>query len=63
MVESENSCGNSKKLPFVTIYVSDRYKTHKVCDQVILESGGMLRLFLTATRIKKCVIKHALVFS
>ena len=29
-----------KKLPFEIRYVPDWYKTHKICDKVILEYGG-----------------------
>ena len=28
-----------------------------MCDKAVLEDGGTLSLFLTATKIKKCVIK------
>ena len=30
-------------MPFIKRYVPDQYKTHKMCDKVILESGGVLR--------------------
>ena len=31
-----------KKLPFVIKYVSDQFKTKKMCDKVAIENGGML---------------------
>ena len=31
-----------KKLPFVIRYVSDQYKTQKMCDKAILENVGTL---------------------
>ena len=31
-----------KKIPFVTRYVSDRYKTQQMCDKSILENGETL---------------------
>ena len=37
-------CKNAvRKLPLVTISVSDRCKTQEMCDKVILEHGGLLR--------------------
>ena len=34
-----------KKLPFVKMYVLDRYKTQEICDKVILENSGVLKFF------------------
>ena len=31
-----------KKLPFLIRYVSNRYKTKKMCNKAILKSGGTL---------------------
>ena len=50
-------CKNAvKKLLYLLRYVLDQYKTQQMCDKVILENCGTLNLFLTATKIKKCVI-------
>ena len=46
-----------KKLPFPIRYVPDGYKTQQMSDKVIVQNGGMLEYFLTATKINKCVIK------
>ena len=46
-----------KKLPFVIRHVPDQYKAQQMCDKAILENGGTLNLFLTATKINKCVIE------
>ena len=55
-----------KELPFVIRYVLDQYKTQEMYDKAILENGGILELFLTATKIKKmcnkAVNNHALKF-
>ena len=38
-------CKNAAKiLPFVIRYVPGEYKTHEMCDKVILENGGTLKL-------------------
>ena len=61
-LKTEKMCENAvKKLPFIIKYVPDRYETKRMCDKVIIENGGMLGggLFLTAARVKKCVIKKA----
>ena len=52
-------CKNGvKKLPFVIMYVPERYKTQEMCDKAVLENGRMLKLIpITVTRIKKCVMK------
>ena len=42
-----------KKLPFVIRYVPDQYKTQQMRSKAVLEIG----LSLTATKIKKRVIK------
>ena len=34
-----------KKLPFLTRYVPDQYKTQQMCDKPILENGGTLESF------------------
>ena len=47
-----------KKLPYLLRYVPDWYKTQQMCDKAILENG---RLFLTATKIKKFVIKPLII--
>ena len=31
-------------MKYVIMYVSDQSNTQKMCDEVILENGGMLRL-------------------
>ena len=50
-------CKNGvKKLQFVIIFIPDQYKTKEMCDKVIIENGWMLDLFLTAVRVKTCVI-------
>ena len=46
-----------KRLLYLLRYVPDQYKTQQMYDKVILENCGTLSLFLTATKIKKCVIK------
>ena len=46
-----------KKLPYLLRYVPDQYKIQQMCDKVILENDGTLKI-LTATKIKKCVIKQ-----
>ena len=47
-----------KKLPFVIMYVPERYKTQEMCDKGILENDRMLKLIpITVTRIKKFVMK------
>ena len=30
-----------KKLPFLIKYAPDRYKTQRMCDEVILQNGGI----------------------
>ena len=35
-----------KKLLFTMIYVTDRFKTQKMCDKAILENGEMLKSVL-----------------
>ena len=38
-------CKNAvTKLTFATKYVSDRYKTQEMCDNVILDNGGTLNV-------------------
>ena len=32
-----------KKLPFVIRYVSNQYKTQKMCDKAVVENGGTLK--------------------
>ena len=50
-----------KKLPYLLRYVPDQYKNQLICDNVILENGGTVKLFLTAKKIKKCVIKRSII--
>lgn len=33
-----------KKLPSVIKYVHDEYKTQQMCDKVVVENGGILKL-------------------
>ena len=42
-------------------YVPDWYKNQQVCDKAILENSGTLSLFLTSTKIKKCVTKQLII--
>ena len=46
------------KLPYLLRYVPDQYKGQQMCDEAISEHET---LFLTATKIKKCVIKQSIV--
>ena len=32
-----------EKLPYLLRYVSDQYKTHQMCDKVVLENDGTLK--------------------
>ena len=57
MVESEDISNNYKTLEISIGDVTDQYKVQEICDKVILKNGGMTSLFLSATRIKTCVIK------
>ena len=44
-----------KKLSFVIIYVSDQYKTQKICNKVITENFGVLKFIPDYYRNqKKC---------
>ena len=44
-LKTKRSAKNAvKRLPFIIMYVSDRYKTQEICHRIILENGGMLRL-------------------
>ena len=44
-----------KKLSFVIRYVSDRYKTQKMCDRAILENSGTLEAIPDCYKNKKNV--------
>ena len=46
------------KLPYLLRYVPDQYKGQQMCDEAISEHET---LFLTATKIKKGVIKQSIV--
>ena len=50
-----------RKLPYLLRYVPNRYKTQRRSDKAILENGGNKSLFLTATKIKKYVIKQLII--
>ena len=39
-----------KKLLFLIRYIPDNYKIQQMCDKAVLENGGTLSLFLTATK-------------
>ena len=45
-----------KKLRYLLRYIPDQYKTQRMWDKAILENAGSI--FLTATKIKKCVISR-----
>ena len=47
-----------QNLPYLVRHVPDRHKTQQMYDKAILENGGTLKFGLTATKIKKCVIKQ-----
>ena len=34
-----------KKVPYLLRYISDQYKTQKMCDKTILENGGIWKCF------------------
>ena len=43
-LDTKKMCKNVvKKLPFVLRYLRHRYKTHEMCDKVILENGETLK--------------------
>ena len=46
-----------KKLLFLIRCVPDQYKTQQMCDKMVQHYN----LFLTATKIKKCVIKQLII--
>ena len=60
-----------KKLFSLLRYVPDEYKTQQMCDKAILENGETIKSLpatkrkknqeLTATKIKKCVIKQLII--
>ena len=41
-----------KKLSVIKNYASGQYMTEKLCDKVILENGGKLKLLLIVKKIK-----------
>ena len=41
-----------KRVPYLTRYVSDQYKTQQMCDMAILENGG------TLTSVSDCHKNH-----
>ena len=43
-----------KKLPYLLRYVPDPFKTQRICGKSLLENRS---LFLTATKVRKCVLK------
>ena len=49
----------ARKLPYLLKYVPGQYKTQEMCDKAIPENGGTLSMFLTAAKIKKCVMKQS----
>ena len=41
-LKTKKTCNNAViNVLFVIIYVSDRYKTQKMCDKIILENDGI----------------------
>ena len=43
-LKTKKMCKNAvKKLPFVIMYVCDKYKTQEMCNKVILGNGGILK--------------------
>ena len=41
-LKTKKTCNNAAiNVLFVIIYVSDRYKTQKMCDKIILENDGI----------------------
>ena len=50
-----------KKLPYLLRYVPDQYKAQQLCDTATLKMMKHYSLFLTATKIKKCVIKQLII--
>ena len=41
-LKTKKTCNNAViNVPFVIIYVSDRHKTQKMCDKIILENDGI----------------------
>ena len=57
-LKTKNTCKHAvEKLPFVIRYVPDQYKTQQICDKRLVKIVKGESLFLTATKISKCVIK------
>ena len=51
-------CVNSvKKLPVLVRYVSDKYKTQKMCDEDVVKNCGTLEFVPYNCKCQKCVIK------
>ena len=47
----------AKSLSLVIRYVSGLYKTHEMCNKMVVENGGTLIFVSDCLKIKKCVIK------
>ena len=45
-----------QKLPLITKYVRDQYKTQQMYDKVTLENGGMLMFISDCYKDQKCVM-------
>ena len=43
-----------KKLPYLLRYVSDRYKTKKMCNTIIIKNGGTLASVLNRYKQELC---------
>ena len=57
-LQAKKMCKNAfKKLPFVIKYIPDQYKTKKCGIKLLKKMVECQRLFLTATRMTKLVIK------